>query len=142
MMAEFLFTLAEKHDYTQLTDEILREIASKEFKDTTTKEVKDTPNPKTFAAFLVKLSELLPKSVLKNMGLLIGQLDSEVCATFIRIGCNLYSRARTLNFWDIYHYCVLGTVIRDAHGHHRDSRQSDRRARQHGSADPDAKRSD
>ncbi|RUS21746.1 hypothetical protein BC937DRAFT_91534 [Endogone sp. FLAS-F59071] len=77
MMAEFLFTLAENHDYTQLTDEILREIASKEFKDTTTKEVKDTPNPKTFAAFLVKLSELLPKSVLKNMGLLIGLLDSE-----------------------------------------------------------------
>ncbi|KAF7729652.1 Condensin complex subunit [Apophysomyces ossiformis] len=76
-MAELLHYLVDKQDYTQLADEILRETSNKEFKDTTVKELKDTPNPKTFAAFLLKLTELSPKTILKNLGLLIRQLDSE-----------------------------------------------------------------
>ncbi|KAI8393588.1 non-SMC mitotic condensation complex subunit 1-domain-containing protein [Radiomyces spectabilis] len=76
-MAEFLQYLVNQHDYRQLADEILREISNKEFKDTTTKELKDTPNAKTFAIFLQKLAELSPKTILKNLGLLIHQLDSE-----------------------------------------------------------------
>lgn len=79
-MAEFLHYLITQHDFTQLTDEILREISNKEFKDATTKEVKDTPNPKTFATFLVTLASLAPKAILKNLGLLVHQLDSEVHA--------------------------------------------------------------
>ncbi|KAJ2958011.1 hypothetical protein NQZ79_g6363 [Umbelopsis isabellina] len=76
-MAEFLQALYIRHDNRQLSDEVLRDISNKEFKDNTSKEVKDTPNSKTFASFLVKMSELCPKIVLKNMGLLIRQLDSE-----------------------------------------------------------------
>jgi condensin complex subunit 1 len=77
-MAEFLQALVLTHDHRQLSDEVLRDISKKDFKDNTTKELKDTPNSKTFAAFLIKMSELCPKIVLKNMGLLIRQLDSEV----------------------------------------------------------------
>ncbi|KAI8140581.1 armadillo-type protein [Fennellomyces sp. T-0311] len=76
-MAELLKYMIDKQDYTQLTDEILREISNKDFKDVSSKEVKDSPNAKTFAAFLVKLTELSPKTVLKNLGLLIHQLGSE-----------------------------------------------------------------
>ncbi|KAI9250588.1 non-SMC mitotic condensation complex subunit 1, partial [Phascolomyces articulosus] len=76
-MAELLKYLIEKLDYTQLADEILREISNKEFKDVSSKEVKDSPNAKTFAAFLIKLTELSPKTILKNLGLLIHQLGSE-----------------------------------------------------------------
>lgn len=77
-MAELLVYMIEKHNYTQLADEILREISNREFKDTTNKEVKDSPNPKTFAAFLVKLAELSSKTILKNLTVLINQLDSDV----------------------------------------------------------------
>ncbi|KAI8976821.1 non-SMC mitotic condensation complex subunit 1 [Pilobolus umbonatus] len=75
-MAELLVYMAEKQDYTQLADEILREIGNREFKDVT-KEVKDSPNPKTFTLFLQKLAELSHKIILKNMAMLIHQLDSE-----------------------------------------------------------------
>jgi condensin complex subunit 1 len=76
-MAEFLVYMIEKHNYTQLADEILREIGNREFKETTNKEVKDSPNPKTFAAFLLKLAELSCKTILKNLTVLINQLDSD-----------------------------------------------------------------
>lgn len=81
-MAELLIYMTEKHNYTQLSDEILREISNREFKDTTNKEVKDSPNPKTFAAFLVKLTELSIKTILKNLTVLINQLDSDVNLTY------------------------------------------------------------
>ncbi|CAO3608092.1 unnamed protein product [Cunninghamella echinulata] len=76
-MAEWLYYLIDKYDYGQLADELLREIGNQEFKDTAAKEVKDTSNPKTFSAFLLKLTELSPKTILKNLGVLIHQLDSE-----------------------------------------------------------------
>ncbi|KAI7890796.1 non-SMC mitotic condensation complex subunit 1 [Mucor mucedo] len=76
-MAELLIYMVEKENYNQLADEILREISNREFKDTTTKEVKDSPNPKTFATFLQKLADLSPKTILKNLGVLINQLDSD-----------------------------------------------------------------
>ncbi|KAL0080987.1 non-SMC mitotic condensation complex subunit 1-domain-containing protein [Phycomyces blakesleeanus] len=76
-MAEFLHYLVEQQGYTQLVDEIIREISNKEFKETAAKELKDSPNAKTFAMFLQKLAELLPKTILKNIGVLIHQLDSE-----------------------------------------------------------------
>jgi condensin complex subunit 1 len=77
-MAELLVYMVEKQNYTQLADEILREISNREFKDVTSKEVKDSPNPKTFALFLQKMAELSPKTVLKNLTVLINQLDSDV----------------------------------------------------------------
>lgn len=77
-MAELLVYMVEKENYNQLADEILREISNREFKDTTSKELKDSPNPKTFAIFLQKLADLSPKTILKNLGVLINQLDSDV----------------------------------------------------------------
>lgn len=77
-MAELLVYMVEKENYTQLADEILREISNREFKDTTSKEVKDSPNPKTFTIFLQKLTDLSPKIILKNLVMLIHQLDSDV----------------------------------------------------------------
>ncbi|KAI8991499.1 non-SMC mitotic condensation complex subunit 1-domain-containing protein [Mycotypha africana] len=76
-MAELLVYMIDKLNYTQLADEILREIGNREFKDVTNKELKDSPNPKTFGAFLQKLAELAPKTILKNLTVLISLLDSE-----------------------------------------------------------------
>ncbi|KUL83358.1 hypothetical protein ZTR_11242 [Talaromyces verruculosus] len=70
-MAEFLHILSEQYDYTQLGDEILRELANKEFNSN------DTRGPKSVSAFIVKLSELAPRVVIKQMTLLAKQLDSE-----------------------------------------------------------------
>ncbi|KAH8661545.1 condensin-like protein [Tricladium varicosporioides] len=70
-MAEFLHILAEQYDYPQLADEILREISNKEFNSN------DTRGPKSVSSFIVKLSELAPRLVIKQMTMLAKQLDSE-----------------------------------------------------------------
>ena len=70
-MAEFLHILSEQYDYHQLSAEILRELAAKEFSQS------DTKGPKSVSAFIVKLSELEPRLVIKEMGLLAKFLDSE-----------------------------------------------------------------
>ncbi|EPB86159.1 hypothetical protein HMPREF1544_07061 [Mucor circinelloides 1006PhL] len=76
-MAELLVYMVDKQNYTQLADETLREISNREFKDTTSKEVKDSPNPKTFATFLQTLAELSKKTILKNLTVLINLLASD-----------------------------------------------------------------
>ncbi|KAK4160517.1 putative condensin complex subunit 1 [Cladorrhinum sp. PSN259] len=70
-MAEFLHILAEQYDYPQLSDEILREISNKEFNSN------DTKGPKSVSTFMVKLSELAPRLVIKQVTLMAKQLDSE-----------------------------------------------------------------
>lgn len=70
-MAEFLHILAEQYDYPQLVDEILRELSNKEFNSN------DTRGPKSVSSFIVKLSELAPRLVIKQMTMLAKQLDSE-----------------------------------------------------------------
>ena len=70
-MAEFLHILAEQYDYPQLAEEVLREISTKEFNSN------DTKGPKSISSFIIKLSELSPRVVLKQMTLLAKQLDSE-----------------------------------------------------------------
>ncbi|OTB02408.1 hypothetical protein M426DRAFT_322686 [Hypoxylon sp. CI-4A] len=70
-MAEFLHILAEQYDYPQLGDEILREISNKEFN------TNDTKGPKSVSSFIIKLSELVPRLVIKQMTMLAKQLDSE-----------------------------------------------------------------
>lgn len=71
-MAEFLHILAEQYDYPQLTDEILRELSNKEFNSN------DTKGPKSVSTFFIKISELAPRLVLKQMTMIAKQLDSEV----------------------------------------------------------------
>ncbi|KAJ4388176.1 condensin complex non-SMC subunit Cnd1 [Gnomoniopsis smithogilvyi] len=70
-MAEFLHILAEQYDYPQLGEEILRELSNKEFNSN------DTRGPKSVSTFMVKLSELAPRLVIKQMTMLAKQLDSE-----------------------------------------------------------------
>ncbi|SLM37036.1 condensin complex subunit 1 [Lasallia pustulata] len=86
-MAEFLHILSDQYDYPQLTDEILRqahilidycekltsnrELSGREFNNN------DTKGPKSVSTFIMKLSELAPRLVIKQMTLLAKQLDSE-----------------------------------------------------------------
>lgn len=70
-MAEFLHILSEQYDYPQLSGEIMRELTTKEFSPT------DTKGPKSISTFMIKLSELEPRLVIKEMGLLAKFLDSE-----------------------------------------------------------------
>ncbi|OCK76560.1 hypothetical protein K432DRAFT_335499 [Lepidopterella palustris CBS 459.81] len=70
-MAEFLQILAEQYDYPQLTEEILRELSNKEFNSN------DLKGPKSVSTFVTKISELVPRLVIKQMTLLAKFLDSE-----------------------------------------------------------------
>lgn len=72
-MAELLHILAEQYDYPQLADEVLRELSNKEFNSN------DTKGPKSVSTFMIKLSELAPRLVIKQVTLMAKQLDSEVC---------------------------------------------------------------
>ncbi len=49
-----------------------RELGNKEFNSN------DTRGPKSVSAFIIKLSELAPRLIIKQMTLLAKQLDSEV----------------------------------------------------------------
>lgn len=73
-MADLLVVLAKEFDHAQLGDEILREIAAKNFS------AQDSKGPRAFSRFLVRLAESIPRSVLKQISLLLSHLDSEVCA--------------------------------------------------------------
>ena len=70
-MAEFLHILSEQYDFPQLSGEIMRELTTKEFSPN------DTKGPKSISTFMIKLSELEPRLVIKEMGLLAKFLDSE-----------------------------------------------------------------
>ncbi len=76
-MAECLTFLTKEFDHAQLGDEILREIAAKDF-TSDKKAAQDTKGPRSIARFLVKFAELSPRSILKQLSLLLNQLDSEV----------------------------------------------------------------
>ncbi|KTW31051.1 condensin subunit YCS4 [Pneumocystis jirovecii RU7] len=70
-VAEFLQILSEQYDYPQLLDEILRELSVKEFNSN------DNKGPKSISLFLVKLSDIMPRNVLKQMTMIIKILDSD-----------------------------------------------------------------
>ncbi|KAI0941851.1 hypothetical protein AcV7_002423 [Taiwanofungus camphoratus] len=70
-MAECLTILAKEFDHAQLGDEIMREIAAKSFS------AQDSKGPRAFSRFLVRFAELAPRSVLKQISLLLSHLDSE-----------------------------------------------------------------
>lgn len=82
-MAECLSLLSKEYDHSQLGDEILREIANMNFSGA------DTKSTRSFARFLVHFSEISPRSMLKQISLLITQLDSEV--SYFMSGLDLFS---------------------------------------------------
>ena len=67
------FSGSYSSSYYKVVVDLFRELSNKEFNSN------DTRGPKSVSAFMVKLSELVPRLVLKQMTLLIRQLDSEVC---------------------------------------------------------------
>ena len=71
-MAELLAILEKEFDFSQLGEEILRDVAGKSFAHN------DQKGPKVFSRFLVKFAELSPRVVQKQMPLLLAHLDSEV----------------------------------------------------------------
>jgi condensin complex subunit 1 len=73
-MAEFLQILAERYDYPQLTEEVLKDISNKEFSSN------DLRGPKSVSIFLTKVSELLPEVVNKQIALLAKLLETDVSA--------------------------------------------------------------
>ncbi|SCU85565.1 LANO_0C04654g1_1 [Lachancea nothofagi CBS 11611] len=68
--AELLQTINNDFDFPQLTEDILRDISNKEFNS------KDAKGPKSIATFLIKLSELIPRIVLRQMTLIVKLLNN------------------------------------------------------------------
>ncbi|KAJ2721446.1 condensin complex non-SMC subunit Cnd1 [Coemansia sp. Benny D115] len=71
-MATLVQMAYEKYESTQLSDEVLRDIAAKSFSSQ-----HDKSGPKSAAKFLIRFSQLAPRALLRQMGLLIRHLDSE-----------------------------------------------------------------
>lgn len=93
-MAEFLHTLADAYDYSQLTEDVLKDISTKEYSAT------DLKGPKSVSTFLIKISELLPNLIIRQGALLNNLLDSEAytlrCA-MIEVSGNLIDWASKLS---------------------------------------------
>lgn len=75
-MAELLEMLEKEFDYGQLGEEVLREVAAK-----TSFAKEDVRGPRSFSRFLVRMAEGGVRGVHKQMPLLLGQLENEVCST-------------------------------------------------------------
>lgn len=69
-MAELLNTLDKIYHYNGLTEEVLREISQIEFNSN------DNNGPKSVSEFLIKLSELCPRGILKQMSYIAQLLDN------------------------------------------------------------------
>ncbi|KAJ4346575.1 condensin complex non-SMC subunit Cnd1 [Didymosphaeria variabile] len=70
-MAEFLHIVAKEYNYPQLTEEVLKEISDKEFSST------DRKGPTSVSAFLIRIAELLPEVVMKQMASLAKLVENE-----------------------------------------------------------------
>lgn len=70
-MAEFVNILAEQYDYSQLAEEVMKELSNKEFS------ANDTKGPKSVSTFVARLSELAPRVVQRQVTYLAKLLESE-----------------------------------------------------------------
>ncbi|CEP22655.1 unnamed protein product [Cyberlindnera jadinii] len=70
VMAELLQILNDQYDYPQLTEDVLREVSNKEFN------ANDNNGPKQISLFIVKVSELVPRVLLKQMTLVSQLLNN------------------------------------------------------------------
>ncbi|KAB5590206.1 Condensin complex subunit 1 [Ceratobasidium theobromae] len=70
-MAEVLSVLSKEFDYPQLTEAVLRDVANKTFN------AQDTKSPRSFSKFLVRLTNEVPRLVLKQLSLVQNHIDSE-----------------------------------------------------------------
>ncbi|KAF2765279.1 chromosome condensation complex Condensin, subunit D2 [Teratosphaeria nubilosa] len=70
-MAEFLNILSEQYDYSQLAEEVMKELSNREFS------ANDTKGPKSVSTFVARLSELAPRVVQRQVTYLAKLLESE-----------------------------------------------------------------
>ncbi|WFD20122.1 condensin complex non-SMC subunit Cnd1 [Malassezia caprae] len=70
-MAELLSVLRNEFDVARLGEDVLRELAGKSFTSL------DSKSPRSYGRFLVRMAELNPRSVLKQISLLQTHQDSE-----------------------------------------------------------------
>ncbi|SGY44625.1 BQ5605_C001g00183 [Microbotryum silenes-dioicae] len=70
-MAELVHLLMKEFDYSQLGEDVLREIANRHFNGA------DSKGPRSFSKFLIRLAEISPRLILKQIALLQSHLDSE-----------------------------------------------------------------
>ncbi|PKI84012.1 Ycs4p [Malassezia vespertilionis] len=70
-MAELLYMLRVEYDVERLAEDVLRDAASKTFTSM------DSKSPRSYGRFLVRMAELNPHSILKQISLLQKQMDSE-----------------------------------------------------------------
>lgn len=68
--AELLTILSTEYNYPQLTEDILKDVSNRVFN------AKDSTGPKSISGFLVRLSELLPVVMLRQMSSLIKLLNN------------------------------------------------------------------
>jgi condensin complex subunit 1 len=69
-MAELLHLLADQYDYMVFTEEVLRELSQTQFNSN------DSNGPKAVSQFLIKLSELTPRLILKQLSCVSQLLDN------------------------------------------------------------------
>ncbi|SCU84144.1 LAMI_0C06436g1_1 [Lachancea mirantina] len=69
-IAELLKVVNDDLDFPQLTEEVLRDLSNKEFNS------KDSTGPKVVSNFLIKLSEVIPRTVLRQMTLIVRLLNN------------------------------------------------------------------
>ncbi|KAF5389534.1 hypothetical protein D9757_004200 [Collybiopsis confluens] len=93
-IAQCLAILAQEFDHSQLGDEILRDVSQRNFT------AQDTKGPRIFGRFLTEFSRISSRSVLKQLSLLIDQLDSDAYpmrnAVVESMGYIIYDLAATL----------------------------------------------
>ncbi|KZV63967.1 ARM repeat-containing protein, partial [Peniophora sp. CONT] len=70
-VADLLAALAKDYDHTALTEEFLREVADKTWASS------DSTGPKSFSRCLIRLGEVAPRLVLKELGALQNHLDND-----------------------------------------------------------------
>ncbi len=71
-MADCLSILEKEFDHPQLADNILLDLSRHTFSE------KETKGPRIFSRFIIRFSETLPAHTLKQISLILEQLDSEV----------------------------------------------------------------
>lgn len=70
-LAELLQILYEQYDHSHLTEEILKDVSSRDFN------ANDTKGPKLVATFITRLSEISPRLLMKQFSMIVKFLDSE-----------------------------------------------------------------
>ncbi|KAH3665537.1 hypothetical protein OGAPHI_003723 [Ogataea philodendri] len=98
VMAELLDTLSRHYDHYQLTDEVLKEVSGRQFNEN------DTNGPKAISTFIIKLSELSPKVVMRQISLIAQLLDNNSftlrCAVVEAVGNIITTLAKSQDEYD------------------------------------------